>query len=704
MTEPSPLPETQEAAALALERLAEAIAEADAAYHGADAPVMDDAAYDALRRQARAIEARFPALIRADSPIARVGAPPEGRFAKHRHRTPMLSLDNAFDAADFDEFIARICRFLGLKDDAHTRLRMVAEPKIDGLSLSLTYEAGRLVTAATRGDGQTGEDVTANIRVIDAIPKQLAGEAPALIEIRGEIFLSKADFLELNRRREAAGEPLFANPRNAAAGSLRQLDAAITASRPLSFFAYAQGESSEPVAATHHDYLARLRSWGFEVNALNTLIETPAQAADFHARLTLERADLAYDIDGVVYKIDDLALQTRLGFVGRAPRWAIAWKFAAEQAVTRLEDIRIQVGRTGALTPVAWLEAINVGGVIVTRATLHNADEIARKDIRVGDRVRVQRAGDVIPQILGFVEEPDRIREQPYVFPDHCPACGSRAERPPGEVVVRCTGGLICPAQAVERLIHLASRTAFDIDGLGEKTVVEFFDAGLLRTPADIFRLHRHEAEILARKGWKPTSVRKLLAGIEQRRNIALDRFIYGLGIRRIGETNARLLARHYGSYDDWRAQMLEATTVGSDARLALGSINGIGGVIADELAVFFCETHNRAAVDDLATELTIAPLAAETSSGALSGRTLVFTGTLVTMTRPEAKAIALRLGAKVTETVSKRTDLVILGAEAGSKAKRAAELGIETTDEAGWRILAGLGAQDDPAGQDAQG
>lgn len=688
---------TQADAADELADLAARIAAADTAYHGADAPLIDDAAYDALRRRAQAIERRFPALARADGPIARVGAAPDGRFPKHRHRTPMLSLDNAFDAADFDEFIARICRFLGLKPEAQTALRMVAEPKIDGLSLSLTYEHGELHTAATRGDGQTGEDVTANVRVIDAIPKRLSGDHPDLIEIRGEIFLSKADFLDLNRRREAEDEPVFANPRNAAAGSLRQLDASITASRPLSFFAYAQGESSQPVASTHWDYLARLRKWGFAVNPLNTLIDTPEQAAAFRERLTVERADLAYDIDGIVYKIDDLALQTRLGFVGRAPRWAIAWKFAAEQAITRLEGIRIQVGRTGALTPVAWLEPVNVGGVIVTRATLHNADEIARKDVRVGDRVAVQRAGDVIPQILGVVDEPGRDRGAAYVFPDHCPACGSRAERPPGEVVVRCTGGLICPAQAVERLIHLASRDAFDIDGLGEKTVVEFFEAGLLRAPADIFRLHEHEADILGRRGWKPTSVRNLLGGIEQRRRIPLDRFIYGLGIRRIGQTNARLLARHYGTFADWRAQMLDATIIGSDARLALGSITGIGTTIAEELAQFFSEAHNRAALDDLAAQLTIEALEPESASGALSARTLVFTGTLTTMTRPEAKAIAQRMGAKVTDSVSKNTDLVILGAEAGSKARKAAELGIETTDEAGWRRLAGLPEIDTP-------
>ena len=686
---------TEPEAAAELERLAAEIAGHDRAYHGGDAPSIDDAGYDALRRRNDAIERLHPALVRADSPSARVGAAPEAGFAKHAHLVPMLSLDNVFDRADFDGFIARARRFLGMTGDA---LPLVAEPKIDGLSISLTYERGRLLGAATRGDGATGEDVSANVRTMRSVPARLHGDAPGLIEIRGEVFLAKADFLALNEAQAAAGQRLFANPRNAAAGSLRQLDTRITARRPLSLFAYAQGKSSEPVAATHWGYLKQLEAWGFSVNPLSERLADAAAAQAFQERMARDRSGLGYDIDGVVYKIDDLALQERLGFVGRAPRWATAWKFPAEQAITRLVEIRIQVGRTGSLTPVAVLEPVNVGGVLVTRATLHNEDEIARKDVRPGDRVQLQRAGDVIPQILGVVpagpgapEDGDAPpRAAPYVFPDICPACGSRAERPAGEVVRRCTGGLICPAQAVERLIHLVSRAAFDIDGLGQRTIEEFHAEGLIRRPADIFRLAAHQEAIAAREGWGAVSAANLMRSIEARRSIPLARFIFGLGIRRIGETNARLLARHYVTYPQWRAQMQGATTIGSDARLALGSITGIGSSIADELAAFFAETHNRDGVDELAGLLTIQserPVA----GGALAGKTIVFTGTLVSMTRPEAKAMAERLGAKVTDSVSKKTDIVVLGADAGSKARKAAELEIATLDEDGWRRLAGL-------------
>ena len=690
---------TEIEAAAELERLALEIAGHDRAYHGGDAPGIDDAGYDALRRRNDAIERLHPALVRADSPSARIGAAPEAGFAKHAHLVPMLSLDNVFDRADFDAFIARARRFLGL---AEAPLALVAEPKIDGLSISLTYEDGELVHAATRGDGATGEDVTANVRTIGAVPKRLRGGGPQLIEIRGEVFLAKADFLALNEAQAAAGQRLFANPRNAAAGSLRQMDARITASRPLSLFAYAQGRSSSPVATTHWSYLRQLEAWGFAVNPLSERLDDAAAAEAFQDRMGGERSGLGYDIDGVVYKIDDLALQERLGFVGRAPRWATAWKFAAEQAITRLLDIRIQVGRTGALTPVAVLEPVNVGGVLVTRATLHNEDEIARKDLRPGDRVQLQRAGDVIPQILGVVQpsasggaEGDPPRGPAYEFPQTCPACGSRAERPAGEVVRRCTGGLVCPAQAVERLIHLASRNAFDIDGLGARTIEEFHADGLIARPADIFRLGEHEAVIASREGWGPVSASNLMRAIEARRSVPLARFIFGLGIRRIGETNARLLARHYGSFAEWRTQMQEATMVGSDARLALGSITGVGSSIADELAAFFAEPHNRDGVDELAGMLTIeeaTPASAE--AGTLAGKTIVFTGTLTSMTRPEARAMAERMGAKVTDSVSKKTDLVVLGVEAGSKARKAAELGVATLDEAGWRTLAGLPAE----------
>ena len=678
------------AAAAELERLARAIAEHDRAYHRDDAPTITDAAYDALKQRNRAIEAAFPSLIREDSPSARVGAAADASFAKHRHLAPMLSLDNVFDRADFESFTARARRFLGLADAA---LPLVAEPKIDGLSISLTYERGLLARATTRGDGTTGEDVTANIRTMRAVPQRLRGAAPDLIEIRGEVFLGKPDFLALNASQAAAGQRLFANPRNAAAGSLRQLDVAITASRPLSLFAYAQGRSSEAVAASHWVYLQRLQAWGFAVNPLSERIADATQAEAFQQRMARARSGLDYDIDGVVYKIDDLRVQERLGFVGRAPRWAVAWKFPAEQAITRLLEIRIQVGRTGALTPVAVLEPVNVGGVLVTRATLHNQDEIARRDIRPGDRVQVQRAGDVIPQILGVVATiaGDPPRTPPYRFPEMCPACGSRAERPPGEVVTRCTGGLICPAQTVERLSHLVSRGAFDIDGLGEKTIMEFHDEGLIRTPVDIFHLASHQADIAAKDGWGAASASNLIRAIETaRHDLPLARFIYGLGIRRIGETNARLLARHYGSFRHWRSQMQAATVIGSDERLALGSIAGIGGSIAEELAAFFSEPRNRDAVDALAAELSIADEAAP-SGGTLAGKIIVFTGTLAGMTRPEAKAVAERLGAKVAGSVSKNTDLVVLGAEAGSKARKAADLGLATLDEAGWRELAGL-------------
>ncbi len=682
--EPAELSETEAAAELA--RLAALLDRLSRAYHNDDAPEATDAEYDALLRRNEAIERQYPDLVRPDTPTARVGAPPEGGFAKHVHLVPMLSLDNVFDRADFEGFTARARRFLGLKE---AELRLVAEPKIDGLSISLTYEHGRFVHGATRGDGAVGEDVTENLRTLRDLPQRLHGEAPALIEIRGEVFLRKEDFLALNVVQAEAGQRLFANPRNAAAGSLRQLDPAVTAGRPLSLFAYAQGRSSEPVAATHSGYLDRLRGWGFQVNPLSAVLEGAEAAERFQAQLALDRSGLSYDIDGVVYKVDDLALQDRLGFVGRAPRWAVAWKFPAEQAITRLEDIRIQVGRTGALTPVAVLEPVNIGGVLVTRATLHNADEIARKDVRPGDRVQLQRAGDVIPQILRRIEEPGVSRGPEWRFPDHCPACGSKAVRPEGEVVVRCTGGLVCPAQTVERLIHLVSRLAFDIEGLGEKSIAEFHAAGLIRTPADIFRLRPDQLH--GREGWKEVSIAKLMRAIDDRRKIPLARFIFALGIRRIGETNARLLARHYGSYAEWRAQMQAATVVGSDERLALGSISRVGGAIADELATFFGEAHNREAVDDLAAMMREIGEEAAPDSAALAGRTIVFTGSLATMTRPEAKAMAERLGAKVTDTVSRKTDLVVLGAEAGSKAKKAAELGIEALDEAGWRRLAGL-------------
>ena len=679
---------TEAQAKAELARLAMEIAYHDRAYHQNDAPEITDAEYDALRRLNNAIEARFPALARSDSPTNRVGGAPDSGFSKLRHKLPMLSLDNAFDAEEFAEFCARARRFLGWTEP----MAIVAEPKIDGLSINLTYENGVFVRGATRGDGTEGEDVTANLRTMpDAIPAGLKGPAPASIEIRGEVFMTKADFLALNEAQAASGQKLFANPRNAAAGGLRQLDSRITATRRLSLFAYAMGESSEPVAETHWAYLERLRAWGFAVNPLSRRLETEDLAEAFQAEIGAQRAGLPYDIDGVVYKIDDLVLQRRLGFVGRAPRWATAWKFPAEQAMTVLNDIRIQVGRTGALTPVAELEPVNVGGVLVARASLHNADEIARKGLRIGDTVVVQRAGDVIPQVVSVVMDQPRGAKA-YEYPTVCPACGSHVVNSPGEVVRRCTGGLICPAQRVERLIHFVSRNAFDIDGLGEKTIQEFYAEGWLHGPADLFHLPKREAEIAVREGWGKLSASNLSRAIHARRTIALERFIFALGIRRVGDANAKLLARHYGSFGHWRDQMLAATTIGSDERLTLGSILGIGPSIAVELADFFGEKRNVDALDELARELTIEDAAqAEAADSPVAGKTVVFTGTLETMTRPEAKARAESLGAKVTDSVSKKTDIVVVGADAGSKARKAAELGVKTVTEAEWRELVGV-------------
>ena len=680
---------TEAEAAGELARLAEEIARFDQAYHTEDDPLVTDAQYDARRQRNTAIEARFPALARADSPALRVGSAPAGAFGKIAHRVPMLSLDNVFSAEGFSEFAARARRFLGLAEDVP--LPLVGEPKIDGLSISLTYEKGVFVRAATRGDGAVGEDVTENMRTLRDLPAKLHGRAPALIEIRGEVFMTKADFLALNASQTQAGQRVFANPRNAAAGSLRQLDVSITASRPLSLFAYAMGESSERAAETHAAYLQHLADWGFSVNPLSRVLDGPMEAAAFHAEIGLARSGLDYDIDGVVFKIDDLTYQRRLGFAGREPRWAVAWKFPAERATTVLEEIRIQVGRTGALTPVAILQPVNVGGVIVTRSTLHNEDEITRRDVRVGDTVVLQRAGDVIPQIVSVVLDRRPTGSIPFAPLLVCPVCGSHAVRPPDEVVRRCTGGLVCRAQTVERLIHFCARRALDIDGMGEKTIVAFFERGWLDGPADIFRLASREAEIASLEGWGTLSAANLIRGIEARRTVGFARFIFALGIRRIGENNAKLLARHYGDFATWRDQMLAATTIGSDARLALGSIVGIGESIAEELTGFFGEPRNLAVLDELAALLTIeATVSTGGENAALAGKILVFTGTLQTMTRPEAKARAEALGARVTDSVSKKTDLVIVGADAGSKAKRAAELGVRTVTEAEWAEMAG--------------
>ncbi|MEE3503144.1 NAD-dependent DNA ligase LigA [Acidiphilium acidophilum] len=660
------------------QELAELLAAADLAYHRDDQPIMDDAAYDALKREAAALGVA-PEIV---------GAAPAAGFEKVRHRQPMLSLDNVFDPGEFEAFCTRIRRFLNL---GAAPLRFVAEPKIDGLSISLTYQDRVFVRGATRGDGAVGEDVTANLRTLDEVPLNLPDDAPDFIEIRGEVYMTKPDFLALNQGLQAQGSARqFANPRNAAAGSLRQLDARVTASRRLSLFAYARGEASAPVAMTHTDYLATLERWGFRVSPLARMVRE-AEAEAFQQEMAARRAGLDYDIDGVVFKLDDLALQDRLGFVGRAPRWAVAWKFPAERAISVLRAITIQVGRTGALTPRATLEPVNVGGVLVSHATLHNEDEIARKDIRVGDTVELQRAGDVIPQIVAVLADHRLPNSVAFMFPDHCPVCGSLAIRPAGEVVRRCTGGLICAAQVVERLIHFCSRGAFDIEGMGDKTVEAFHARGWLATAADVFDLPGRADEIAALEGWGATSARKLAAAIEARRRVPLARFIYALGIRRVGEANARLLARHYTSYPNWRAQMEAAGEIGSDARLELGSISGIGPSIAEELAGFFAEPHNREQLDRLVARLTIEDEVAVAAAGPFSGRTIVFTGTLTAMTRPEAKARAEALGAKVTETVSRKTDYVVVGEDAGSKAVKAAALGIAVLSEAAFREMAGF-------------
>jgi DNA ligase (NAD+) len=702
--DPSSLTEAEAVAELAA--LAAEIARHDALYHGQDAPEISDAAYDALIVRNRAIEARFPRLVREDSPSRRVGHAAAEGFAKARHGEPMLSLNNVFAEAEFAEFCASIRRFLGLPEAEP--LAFVAEPKIDGLSINLLYEDGAFIRGATRGDGTEGEEVTANLLTIADLPQRLNAPFPARIEIRGEVFMDKSDFLRFRTAQEQAaterearrarGEKLGeavvipANPRNAAAGSVRQLDARITASRPLKLFAYAMGASSEPAADSHHAFLDRLKHWGFKVNPLSTLLASEAEAEAFQRRIGEQRAALGYDIDGVVYKLDRLDWQRRLGFVGRAPRWATAWKFPAEQATTVLEAIEIQVGRTGALTPRAVMQPVTVGGVVVRHATLHNEDEIARKDIRIGDTVILQRAGDVIPQILGVVPEKRPPGAEPYAFPQHCPVCGSHAVRDGEDVVRRCTGGLTCDAQVVERLRHFASRRAMDIEGLGEENIQLLFDRGLVHSPAEIFRLHARREALLALEGWGERKVAKLLEAIEARRNVALERFIFALGIRRIGEQNAKLLARHYHTLEEWRARMVAAQVIGSEAREELGSIQGIGPAIAEELVEFFAEPRALAALDDLAREAP--PLPAESAAAAdspFAGRTLVFTGTLETLTRDEAEAQAERLGAKVTKSVSKKTDFVIVGADAGSKAAKAAELGVRTLTEAEYRDLAGL-------------
>ncbi|MCC2689482.1 MAG: ligA, partial [Rhizobiaceae bacterium] len=695
-------------AAEELARLWREIAEHDRRYHGEDAPTISDAEYDALRRRNAEIEARFPELVREDSPSLRVGAAPSGSFGPVVHSRPMLSLDNIFSEADLADFVAGVRRFLALPADAE--LVFTAEPKIDGLSMSLRYEQGRLVSAATRGDGTTGENVTANVLTIREIPHRLPKDAPDLVEIRGEVYMRRDDFLALNERMAATGR-VFANPRNSAAGSLRQLDPEITRSRPLRFFAYAWGEISDLPGATQYDVVRRFGEWGFRISDRMVRCRSVEELTLHYHTIESDRAALPYDIDGVVYKVDRLDLQQRLGFRSRSPRWATAHKFAAEKAMTLLNGIDIQVGRTGALTPVARLEPVTVGGVVVTNATLHNEDYISGfgnsgqpirdgRDIRVGDTVIVQRAGDVIPQILDIVPERRPPEATPFVFPDRCPACGSHAVREEGEAVRRCTGGLVCPAQAVERIRHFVSRNALDIEGLGEKQIEYFFNAEdpalSVRTPADIFTLKQRQAASPTKlqhvDGFGEVSVRKLFDAIDKRRHVAFSRFLHALGIRHVGETNSKRLARAFGSFESFRATATAASLPGEGgdkgnaAWQELLSVGGIGSVVAEAVVEFFAEEHNRNVLDELLAEVT--PLdekAVGEVASPVAGKTVVFTGSLEKMSRDEAKAMAERLGATVAGSVSRKTDLVVAGPGAGSKLKLATELGIEVIDEEGW-------------------
>ena len=661
-----------------LMKLAKLIAKHDRAYHDRDEPEISDADYDALVRENRGLEAQFPHLVRADSPSQRLGAAPTSSLAKVAHSRPMLSLDNAFSDAEVAEFLGRVRRFLSLPADAAVML--TAEPKIDGLSCSLRYEEGALVLAATRGDGAVGEDVTANVRTIDDIPQRIEG-APSILEVRGEVYMSKADFAALNERQEAAEGKIFANPRNAAAGSLRQKDPGVTRARPLRFLAHGWGALSEPLGVTQSEAMARFKALDFPVSDLLATVDTIEVALAHYAAIETGRADLPFDIDGVVYKIDRLDWQERLGQVGRAPRWALAHKFPAEQAETELLAIDIQVGRTGKLTPVGRLKPVGVGGVIVANVTLHNRDEIARLGLRIGDRVRIQRAGDVIPQV---VENLTRVTVRAsYDFPDHCPECGSEAVAEEGEVDVRCTGGLICPAQRIERLRHFVSRGAMDIDGLGEKSIVEFVELKWLHGPSDIFRLTAHRDELIGREGWKEKSVDNLLAAIEARKGFDPARFLFGLGVRHVGAITAKDLLRAFGTIE-----ALQAAATGEGAGAELSSVEGVGPVVAEALVDFFHEPHNREQLADLLTLAQPAAFVSTARATEWTGKTIVFTGTLETMSRDEAKAQAERVGARSAGSVSAKTDLVVAGPGAGSKLKKAEDLGVRVATEAEWAAI----------------
>ncbi len=675
------------------------IRQADAAYYQHDHPTMTDAEYDGLRQRLLALEADHPDLVRPDSPSQTVGAKPAAAFSPVQHGVPMLSLDNAFDEQDVEEFLAKVRRFLGL--DPEAVVACVAEPKIDGLSASLRYRQGQLVQAATRGDGRTGEDITANVRTITDIPQTLAGEDwPDEIEIRGEIYIGHDDFAALNARAEAEGGKVFANPRNAAAGSVRQLDPKITAQRPLRFFAYSWGEVSGAFADTQLDAIAQLASWGHAVNPRHQLCEDKVSLIIAYQNILKHRADLGYDIDGLVIKVNSLDWQRRLGHVGRSPRWAVAWKFPAEQAQTRVLDIDIQVGRTGALTPVARLHPITVGGVVVSNATLHNADEIERKDVRIGDQVVIQRAGDVIPQVVSVVMAERPADAVPYGFPQQCP-CDLKTpvvrEQTAGGTegaVRRCSGEMRCPFQRLEHLKHFASRRAFDIEGLGAKQLELFFENDWVKEPADIFTLEarNRDLKIETREGFGVQSVRNVFDAIAARKTIDLDRFVYALGARHVGDGTARLLARTYQSWDNLYKVLLEMSNASpeapSEAETEMLSIDQIGQTVVDSLKGYFASASSRAAVERLCEQVSIQDAEAIDTASPVAGKTVVFTGKLEQLSRDEAKAMAERLGAKVSGSVSKKTDLLVAGPGAGSKLKTAASLGIETIDEAGWLAL----------------
>lgn len=676
----------EEEAKQELAYIASEMAKSDIAYYQNDNPYLTDAEYDSLKRRNEELEKIFPHLKRKDSPSQKVGAPILSAFKKVTHRFPMLSLGDVFSSEEVDDFIMGVKRFLNTSKD----ITFMAEPKIDGLSFSARYENGRFVQGATRGDGITGEDITENLKTIRQLPQHIEGNVPEILEIRGEVYMAKSDFFALNKKYQQEGKKTFANPRNAAAGSLRQLDAKITAERNLSIFAYTWGEVSERVWTSQEDFFKHLQEWGFPTNPHNKLCQNLQEIEENFAKLSEIRSSLPYDIDGVVYKVNDIALQERLGFLTRTPRWAIAHKFPAEQAVTKINNIRVQVGRTGALTPVADLEPINVGGVIVSHATLHNEDEIKRKDIRIGDSVIIQRAGDVIPQIVSVIKEKRSQDSKEFIFPTTCPICGAHAIREEDEAVRRCTGGLTCPAQAKERIIHFVSRDAFDITGLGSSIIEDFYNDGILKNPADIFSLEERNQEgdlfsqqkssvlhLEQREGWGKKSVEKLFQAITLKKKISLPRFIYALGIRQVGTATALLLARHYGTFAKFRQEMENKETG------PLVSIDGIGASMATDIVEFFQEQHNQEIINRLLEKITVEEYIDTTNyDSPLSGKTVVFTGTLEQMTRSEAKAKAQSMGAKVAGSVSSKTDYVIIGADAGSKAVKAQELGIKILSE----------------------